>query len=289
MKCWRFRSTFKDFEYKFVQEHEFWTLYNQERILDDLDRFSEIAEWIRSLQRNILDVEVNIFSEGFDKAVRKLKENAQLCYKIYSAVKRMQNDLSKQQWRAQEEIVSRVRSMQYESIKAAYLKAYWKYDAVVRRFEETIKQNSFSLSSREYSDQFECNQSDHDLRWSQCRRQAYQEDTVDDALEELDALVDRHQELRTLERSLVEMRDLFVLFSTLVMQHGSLLNLIEGNVQIASDHVARAVENLELAREYQWKSNGRDCLCFNRITILLLVLIVLSMIVCILIIKKFIL
>ncbi|XP_058813612.1 syntaxin-1B-like [Topomyia yanbarensis] len=286
------KSTFKDFEYKFVQEHEFWTIYNQERILDDLDRFSEISTWIRELQRNILDIEVNIFSEGFDKAGRKMKENATLCYKIYSAVKRMQNELTTQQWREQEEVVSRVRSVQYDSIKAAYLKAYWHYEALVGRLEETIKLNSCILSSRESLYQSDCGPADRLLQETQYRRLSQPcstDDTINDALSSLGAVEDRHHELRALERSLVEMRDLFVLFSTLVMQHGSLLNLIEGNVQTASDHVVSAVEKLETAREYQWKATGRNCLCFNRIAILLFILAVLTVIVFILIIKKFLL
>lgn len=144
------RSEFKDFEYKFVQEHEFMTLYNQEQILEDLDKFSEIANWIRDLQRNVLDIEVQLFCEGLNKASQLLKENANLCYRIFTAVKELQTDLDKK-WNArrkycgkverEEDLVSRVRSTQFESIKKAYIAVYWKYNAMVHRYEDTIRKN----------------------------------------------------------------------------------------------------------------------------------------------------
>ncbi|XP_053699256.1 syntaxin-3-like [Sabethes cyaneus] len=282
------KSAYKDFEYKFVQEHEFWTLYNQERILEDLDRFSDIAGWIRRLQLNVLEVEVNIFSEGFSKAESKLRENADLCYQIYTAVKHMQTELQNQQWREEEEVVSRVRSVQFERIKEAYLKAYWKYQAVVRRFEESIDKNGFILYSNEdYEDLQEYIPTKHLLQ--QETTSVVSQETVDEARNTLNALENRHHDLQLLEQSLVQMRDLFVLFSTLVMEHGSLLNLIEGNVQTASDHVAVAVQELGAAREYQWKTTGQSCFCFKRMGFLLVVLAVLTVIVIILVVKKLVL
>lgn len=102
----------------------------------------------------------------------------------------------------------------------------------------------------------------------------------------VNSLEERHQELLALERSLTEMRDLFVLFSTLVMEHGSILNLVEGNVQLASKHVVSATKELQTAREYQWKARARGCLCFNQMTFMVIILVVLCVIACLLIVRK---
>lgn len=51
----------------------------------------------------------------------------------------------------------------------------------------------------------------------------------------LHRLVERRQSLAALEESLLAMRIHFVLFSTLVTEYGSALNLAQGNVQVASE------------------------------------------------------
>ncbi|XP_055524927.1 syntaxin-1A isoform X1 [Wyeomyia smithii] len=276
------KSTYKDFEYEFVQEHEFWTLYNQERILEDLDRFSDIAGWIRNLKQNILKIEVNIFSEGFTKVGCELKKNADLCYRIYTAVIQMQVELQNQQWRKEEEIVSRVRSVQFQRIKEAYLQTYWKYQSVVQRFEDSITKNCILYFNESCE---ECAPSESLLQ----PESAVSRETLEEAQNTLNAIEDRHRDLLMLERSLEQMRDLFVLFSTLLMEHGSLLAGIESNVQNASNQVATAVQQLGAARRYQWKAADRSCFCFNRMGLMLIVLAMLTVIAVILIVKKIVL
>ncbi|EAT38668.1 AAEL009464-PA, partial [Aedes aegypti] len=288
-------------EYKFVQEHDFRTRYNQDLVLEDLDQFSEIASWIRQLHRNITDIEVNIFCEGWTKAYQKLRENANLCYRIYGAVKRLPGELEdkkkavpSQECRGdgdigEDDVVNRVRSVQFESIKTAYTKAYWKYDAVVRRYEDTVRRNSVVVPiPNEYST---ADTTDPLVTTIQHRRLSHcdkilRSKSLDEAFHTLQAVEERHQDLLALERSLMEMRDLFVLFSTLVMEHGSILNLAEGNVQAASRHVANGVAQLKTAREYQWQATKRRCLCFSETGFLVVILVVLVVIVLCMAIRK---
>lgn len=113
--------------------------------------------------------------------------------------------------------------------------------------------------------------------------------TIDETSDTLDAVIDRHQELASLEQSLLEMRDLFVLFSTLVMDHGSILNLAEGYVQVASEHVARAAADIKEARKYYTRSNNCKWLCFTMTHCLSVVLVFLIMIAIYMAVKKFVL
>ncbi|KAL9695856.1 hypothetical protein quinque_015141 [Culex quinquefasciatus] len=275
------KSAYKDWEYRFVQEHEFMTLYNQERVLEDLERFTEIGNLIRDLRRNILDIEVHLFSEGFAKARTKIRENGNLCFRIYSAVRAMQTELDNR--RDQDDLVSRVRSVQFEGVKQAYIRTYWKYDGVVRRFEDTVRRGDI-LTSNEALDV--AVPSDTLLPQTRPALQRSTSQSLEQARNIVNSLEERHQELLALERSLTEMRDLFVLFSTLVMEHGSILNLVEGNVQLASKHVVSATKELQTAREYQWKTRARGCLCFNQMTFMVIILVVLCVIACLLIVKK---
>ncbi|XP_062548194.1 syntaxin-1B-like isoform X1 [Armigeres subalbatus] len=289
-------------EYKFVHEHEFRTRYNQELILEDLDQFSEISGWIRQLHRNVTDIEVNIFCEGWTKASQRLRENANLCYRIYGAVKRLPGELdnkkkavSRKDCGAEEEdfdgdnLVNRIRSVQFESIKTAYTKAYWKYDAVVRRYEDKVKRSSIVIP---IADDFGSpDATDPLLTAIQYRRLSHCDQIllskpIEEVYNTLNAVEERHQELMVLERSLIEMRDLFVLFSTLVMEHGSILNLVEGNVQAASQHVARAVVQLQAARGYQWQATKRKCLCFSATSVLVVILVILVAVAVLMAVKK---
>nr|XP_019535416.2 syntaxin-1A homolog [Aedes albopictus] len=288
-------------EYKYVQEHDFRTRYNQDLILEDLDQFSEIAGWIRQLHRNITDIEVNIFCEGWTKAYQKLRENANLCYRIYGAVKRLPGELDGKKKAVssrecgvvgdgeEDDLVNRVRSVQFESIKTAYTKAYWKYDAVVRRYEDTVRRSSVVVPIP--NDYPSVDATDPLLSAIQHRRlshcdQLLRSKSLEEAYSTLTAVEERHKDLLALERSLIEMRDLFVLFSTLVMEHGSILNLAETNVQAASRHVGNAVVQLKTAREYQWRATKRKCLCFSGTGFLVVVLMILVGVVLCIAIKK---
>lgn len=51
----------------------------------------------------------------------------------------MQTELDNRQVRDQDDLVSRVRSVQFEGVKQAYIRTYWKFDGVVRRFEDTVR------------------------------------------------------------------------------------------------------------------------------------------------------
>ncbi|XP_065074995.1 syntaxin-1B-like [Ochlerotatus camptorhynchus] len=242
-----------------VHEHELNILRNQKQTL----QFSEISRWIDDLRQNILDIEVNLFADENDNGdtgsvnvSQRLDENAKLCFKISNAVKRLQEDLDKPKQQnddteKEDGLANLVRSTQFGSIKTAYIDAYWKYNAVVRRYKDKINDKRLVVSPSEDLTTLpppSGNDDDGNTTDPMLTDQTFA--TVDETRGTLDAVVDRHQELVSMEQSLLEMRDLFVMFSTLGTDNGKMLNLAEGHVQVALEHVVTAAKDVKEGRKY---------------------------------------
>ncbi|KXJ69495.1 hypothetical protein RP20_CCG026792 [Aedes albopictus] len=300
------------------QQHEYKTLLNQKQIIQDLSQFSKISHWIGDLQQNVLAIEEELTGQGSIKASQKLGDNATLCHKIFNAVKGLQADLENLRQQKDEEsgeprecgdLVSMVRSTQFESVRTAYFEAYWRFHLLVQNYEETVsKRRPVESSHQSLTSPSPCdttqptNPPDYDVTDATqhpSRRHSLDEQihlpksaTIligedETATETLQAVEERHEELQALERTLVDMRDLFVLFSTLVMEHGSMLNLAETKVQDAAQHVATAAADIKEAHYYYRKVGGRMWLCFDVTCGLLVLLAFLVAIAIYLAMKKF--
>ncbi|KAL1132345.1 hypothetical protein AAG570_010301, partial [Ranatra chinensis] len=82
-------------------------------------------------------------------------------------------------------------------------------------------------------------------------------DIITETLEVKRALEDvqtRHQELLSLEKSIQELRDLFLEMSILVNQQGELINRIEKHVMEAGEHIETTIKEITLAEKYQRKA-----------------------------------
>ncbi|XP_021711604.1 syntaxin-19 [Aedes aegypti] len=307
-------------------QHEYGTLLNQRQIIQDLGQFTEIFRWIRDLQQNVLDIEKELFGGGSIKASQKLGANARLCDKIHSAVRRLQEDLhnlnqQKAEGNAESsennDMVSKVRHIQFESVKAAYYETYWKFRKLVMHYEQVVKKcdqiatSQLSLISKSQYDVSQptanLNYDGLDANQQPSRRHTLHEETEvpkneqihpprcttiiieDNAAEILQAVEERHQELRALEKTLVDMRDVWVLFSTLVMQHGSMLNVnqTESKVQHASNRVATAAAATKEAHYYYRNTGGTTCCCINVFHCLLVLLAIMVTMAVYLALKKF--
>lgn len=83
----------------------------------------------------------------------------------------------------------------------------------------------------------------------------------------------RHSELESLERSLLDIRDLFLQVSTLVMEQGALIQVVEYHAQVASMNVEKGGEQLEKARELQIQALKKKTCILIWVTAVLAVLI----------------
>ncbi|KXJ82870.1 hypothetical protein RP20_CCG010723 [Aedes albopictus] len=300
------------------QQHEYETLRNQQQIIQDLDQFAKISESINELYKNVLEIEEELAGSGSVRVSRKLADNANLCYKIFTAVKVLQADLeSLSQQRKDEDgdnLVSLVRSNQMECVRTAYFEAFWKFRSLVQNYEGIVRKRKLeasshqSLASLSQCDIFRpkpvpCENSEDAVQESFRRHTLnenvhrplhttvlIEEEEVEEiAAETLKTVQERHQDLQAIERSLVEVRDQFVLFSTLAMEHGSMFNLTETKVQETTYHMATVAMDMEQANYYYRKVGSKDWFCSHTTCCLLMLLAVLVAIAICLAVKKFLL
>lgn len=91
-------------------------------------------------------------------------------------------------------------------------------------------------------------------------------------------IVQRHNLLLNLEKSLAEVLDMFNQISSLVMEQGSILQVIEYEVERAQGNVDKGADELDKARELQIKALKK------KTYILIILLIILGVLIFILII-----
>jgi t-SNARE complex subunit (syntaxin) len=72
--------------------------------------------------------------------------------------------------------------------------------------------------------------------------------------QQLRDIMARHNELEKLEKSLIEVRDLFVRMATLVFEQGALIQVVEYHAQQTVSNVDRAEKTLEKARDLKIKA-----------------------------------
>jgi t-SNARE complex subunit (syntaxin) len=90
---------------------------------------------------------------------------------------------------------------------------------------------------------------------------------------ELREIIQRHNLIADLEKSLIEVHEMFVQVSTLVMEQGSLIQVIEYETENALQNVDKGADQLEKARELQIKALKKKTCILIWLSIILGVLI----------------
>nr|XP_019535417.2 syntaxin-4 isoform X1 [Aedes albopictus] len=233
---------------------------SQEEIFCNLEKFSELTEWIRTIRANIEEMRSAISTPSFhyndkvirDKVERKMDHSLGLCKQIYAAIKRLQEELEEEERRGS--VLFRIKHTQFLVIKDDYLNAYREHEEFVNYYENKVvnlmkmeaKAMSYNITDDEAAEMLASNQMSpfvgNILEETERERQKLRD------------IMERHSQLIELEKSLVEIRDLFVRISTLVMEQGSLVQVIEYYAQQASLNTDHGAHQLEKAREYKLKA-----------------------------------
>ena len=87
----------------------------------------------------------------------------------------------------------------------------------------------------------------------------------------LSEVQERHQDLMKIEKSLVEMAQLFQDLSLLVNQQGDMIARIDTNVSAAVDYTEKGVQEMDKALNQQKKNRKR--MCYSSICILFVLII----------------
>ncbi|KAN0043242.1 hypothetical protein ACTA71_010882 [Dictyostelium dimigraforme] len=94
------------------------------------------------------------------------------------------------------------------------------------------------------------------------------------ALNALDYIQDRHNDIIKLEQSIKELHQLFLDMAVLVHNQGELLNVIEGNIGSAVLDTREGVENLQEANKLQKKSRKKMYILLIIVSIVLVIILV---------------
>ncbi|KNE65220.1 hypothetical protein AMAG_10868 [Allomyces macrogynus ATCC 38327] len=89
-----------------------------------------------------------------------------------------------------------------------------------------------------------------------------------EARKALEDIQERHQDILKIEKSILELQQLFVDMSVLVAQQGELLNQIDSNVTKAVEYTEAGVEEMKEAVKIQKKSRKRMCILIACLVIL---------------------
>lgn len=100
---------------------------------------------------------------------------------------------------------------------------------------------------------------------------------TEDAKQKLNAVQARHEEIIKLEKSIMEVHEMFLDLAVLVESQGALVNNIEDNVLKTSDYMRTAVVDLEKAAESKRAFNKKRFICAG---ILIVVVLIVILIIC---------
>jgi t-SNARE complex subunit (syntaxin) len=97
---------------------------------------------------------------------------------------------------------------------------------------------------------------------------------TEDARQKLSAVQARHEEIVKLEKSIVEVHEMFLDLAILVESQGAMINNIEDNVLKTTDYVKTATVELDLARKHQASFNKKRWCCIGLIVIIVLIIVI---------------
>eukprot|EP00730_Choanoeca_flexa_P016745 TRINITY_DN7976_c0_g1_i1.p1 TRINITY_DN7976_c0_g1~~TRINITY_DN7976_c0_g1_i1.p1 ORF type:complete len:302 (+),score=93.05 TRINITY_DN7976_c0_g1_i1:194-1099(+) len=94
-----------------------------------------------------------------------------------------------------------------------------------------------------------------------------------DAEAKLNEIKDRHKDIQELEKSLMELHEMFTDMATLVASQGEMIDRIEFSVERSHNYVKEASKQVTIARKYQSKARHKMICCAIITVILIIVLI----------------
>jgi len=250
-----------------------------------LNEFTSIRNEIELIRNNIEVMKALINEQKFhykDKNIRQqmellISDSLSKSQKVHKAIKTFQNGLSEP---ASSRIVTRVRNMQLALIKNEYLNVYREHSIFVEKYEDKLKKilkREAQIMSRTIS----MEETEQLLISKEITPSLFVGNILEEthkAQNELREIMQRHNLLSELEQSLIEVHEMFIQISSLVMEQGSLIQVIEYETENALQNVDKGADQLEKARELQIKALKKKTCILIWLAIILGVLIIILII-----------
>ncbi|XP_070502583.1 syntaxin-4-like [Chironomus tepperi] len=257
----------------------------QDELHKVLNKFLAIRQQITLIRNNIDSMKALVNEQKFhykDKNIREqmeylITDSLGKSQDVHKSIKVFQDELAEP---CESLIIFRVKSMQLSLIKNEYLNVYREHSMFVEKYEEKLKKilkreaqiMSRNISIEETEELISNKEKGPSLFVGNILEETQK------AQHELREIVQRHNMLINLEKTMEEIRDMFFHISTYVMEQGSLIQVIEYETENATNYVDKGADQLDKARELQIKALKK------KTYILFILLIVLGVIVLILVI-----
>ncbi|XP_055301093.1 syntaxin-4 [Sitodiplosis mosellana] len=231
------------------------------QIEDILSEYTKIRQWIQTIRENIETMKryIREMSQTFQSTsqktlpenMEKLRlENMSLCQRVYSHMKEQEIDMPTADDCS---VIARVKRLHFYSVREEFIVVWKHHEQFLSDYEERVKktiqrhakivdayiteEETESLIANKTTSIFVGNL----LEQAESERNKLRE------------LLVRHSELEKVERSLIEVRDMFLRISALVIEQSPLISQIEYFAHQATLNIDKGAEKLEKAREMKIK------------------------------------
>lgn len=138
-------------------------------------------------------------------------------------------------------------------------------------YKETVGRRYFTVTGQEADEEMVENLIENGESETFFRK-AVQEQGRGQILDTISEIQERHDAVKEIEKSLLELHQLFLDMAVLVEAQGHQLNDIESHVAHASSFVMRGTEQLEVAKDYQKSSRKWGCIAIFLAVVLVVVI-----------------
>ncbi|XP_031628587.1 syntaxin-4 [Contarinia nasturtii] len=227
-----------------------------------LSEYTTIRQWLQIIRENIETMKgyIREMSQTFQSSsqkslpenMEKLRlENMSLCQRVYSHMKEHEIDLPKSE---DTSVIARVKRLHFYSVREDFIGVWKRHEQFLAEYEErvkkTIQRQAKIVDAYITEEETEALIAANNTGSFFVGNLLEQTETERNKLREL--LV-RHSELEKVERSLIEVRDMFLRISALVIEQSPLISQVEYFAQQATLNIDKGAAKLEKAREMKIK------------------------------------
>ncbi|KAJ3290871.1 t-SNARE [Rhizoclosmatium globosum] len=233
-----------------------------ETIRDDITTVKKTIDQIQSAHENALNVISEAQSAETTKELERLMDRAnQLSSGIRNRLKAMEaaNKKFAKQTRSGD---ARIRVTQHGAIAKKFLDVMMEYKDIQKKYQDKYKQRMQRqfLIVKPNASEAEVEKMMNDDKGPVFAQSIMHQGQKAEAKRALAEIQDRHADVQRIEKSIIELQQLFIDMSVLVAAQGELINQIEIHVDDAIDQTEQGVNALHKAVKLQKKTRKKMCI-----------------------------
>jgi t-SNARE complex subunit (syntaxin) len=246
------------------------------RIRDNISQIEDTIERVAQLHKDLL---VEVIKDKADRINTELRDGMNKISKTANSVRRDLKAMEQENKQAQQTGVYedgsvdtdlRIRQSQHATRSRKFVKVMTRYNDVQaenkRKYAESVKRQCRVVDPNITDETVE-----HVIEHG--TEGLFTGKRLEDAEAALNEIKDRHKDIQQLEKSLLELHEMFTDMATLVASQGEMIDRIEFSVERSHNYVVQAKKELTIARQYQSKARHKMICCIAIVIIIIIILI----------------